>query len=221
MSESSKSIDLNFVMQISNHPVEQKDVEIGAYAIVGNRMCKIVICQCNEQSKKIYIRCDDIETNKMYSLFVSNSIFDHANYPNGTSCTVIQTSLDHIKNYKYIFRQKTDDDNIDPENPDSVEMFAVGKSNVILGCYLRHTTTTGLYRILDFSANDKTISFKCEHIYTKQCIIYDVVGDYLGLTNSNIGDTEFLIFGETIVSAKLNKNITCCDGQKNGIEFVY
>lgn len=189
-----------------------KDVEIGAFIVVYSRMCKILLCECNEKLKKMYIRCVDIETNKGYAVFVSKSLFLHENFVEGDCSTIIDNTIEHIANHNnnYNFRSKLESDFPDSLNLNDVEMYSAGHSNVIIGCYLRDKTN--YYIVSDYKINSNKIEIVSKHIYTKEITVHTII--------PKINDNLMEIGNTTIINTHQDNYICCYDQKNNVIGFA-
>jgi hypothetical protein len=158
--------------------------EIGAFAIVNNRICKITLCTCCSSSKRAYICCDDIETLKCYSLFVRDCKFELENFEEGDCSVTIFQSFDIAINQNYDIRSKDDTDNkkYDTENnmKNLTDMYAIDGTTLIVGCYLQEGTD--IFQVVDLKI-EKDLSkvyFRCINMHTKKVKIYEMlpkVGD--------------------------------------------
>jgi hypothetical protein len=172
-------------------------------------MCKILICLCNPKSKKIYIRCSDIETNKSYAIFISDSLFLLKNNTlNNTSSTIIISSSEHETNCNFTFRSQNKTDQED--TGDIVTMYSAKDSNVVIGYYLKYHED--YFAILDYKIKENKIEFKCSNIHTNEICTIDTI--------STIKESGNLLkFGTTIVHRQ-QKYICCYDEENNTIEFI-
>lgn len=193
--------------------------EINPCIIVNNRLCKIMICQCNETNKKMYIRCSDIETQKNYSVFVSNSLFELQNFKQGDCTTIIDCTLQHISNYNYELRNKMKCDDCDENDPDGVTLYSTEGSNIIIGCYLKTQSSNDL--ILNYIVEPNKVTFNCKNIEKNKNTIHEIFYDVdkLDFYGKLVID-DFLEIGKALLYVKKNNYISCCDEENNSIEFT-
>lgn len=188
-------------------------VKIGTYIVVFNRLCEILLCQCNPKFKKVYIRCVDIETSKQYSVFISNSLFTHS-IIDGCFMTTIDSDLSHIANHKFLFSNetKTTDD-----VKHDVTMYSAKGNQIIIGCFLK--TDTNLYRIADVNINNDVATFVALGVYSNENLLCDISGNFDAQSNTWCYDNVTLNINEFSVENN-KKNICCKDIEQNSVKII-
>lgn len=183
--------------------------------VVDNRICKINSCQANSKTKKMFIKCEDIETLKPYALFITNSPYKHKHSSDGTFLTEINLNLPHLLNYNYSFRKQSQEDLLDTENEDNVTMFTAGKENVIICCCV--VTTNGIFRIINFFVDGNKLLLKTEQLFTKEKVDHVLISETIIHKNKNYITAGFAIVRESENMKALLVN----DKDKNIVEFIY
>lgn len=192
-----------------------EEIQIGPFIIVNDRMCKILICECNSKNKKMYIRCNDVETDKAYSVLISKSLFLLENFSKGDCSIIVDCTLEHIRNCPYNFRPKENTDEIDLESPTDVTMYSAGGLHVVMGSYLKKLNE--YYVILSYEIEKNKIYFKCMHIYTKHIAIYEITPP----EKEKMFDQSFLFeFGSTVIDKNVPNYICCYDQNNNVVGFA-
>ncbi len=196
------------------NPIAQSEITVGPFIVVENRMCKISHCECNSKSKKIFIKCEDIETNKAYAIFVSSSLFLLENFVEGDCSTIIDSKLKHIANYNYNFRHQDETDQLDTKKSDNVTMYSAGHSNVMIGCYLKHGVD--YFVIKNYEIIENKVLFKCMDMYTKQIVIKEIIPSPIKMFK----EPNLLEFGTTVINTQQNNYICCYDDKNNVVGFA-
>lgn len=203
--------------QFFEHAISQSEITIGSFIVVEDRMCKISTCECNSKSKRMYIKCCDVETNKPYAIYVSESLFFLENFKEGDCSTIVDNSLTHIATYDYNFRNQDEYDQLDTHNSDNITLYSVGHSNVIIGCYLQHGTN--YYVISGYNVVGNNVLFKCKHMYTKQEVFHEVIPT--PESNKSFKESNLLEFGTTVINTEQNGYICCYDEKNNSVGFIF
>lgn len=203
------------IIQFGGHPISYTEIEIKPYIIVDKRLCEIITCECNPTNKRICIRCKDVETNKVYGIFVKNSLFLLEKFEKEDTSTIVDYTLEHISEHYYEFRQKRKSDLPNEINPDGVTIYTASGSHIIMGCYLKHASD--YYLISDYKINNGIVSIDCSHIYTKQNITYEILP--ISEENKIFKEPNITELGSAIVYN--DRNYICChDNCNNTIGFA-